>query len=271
MEHIIPKALGNDVHVLGAGWVCDQCNNYLARKVEEPFLSTQYGKLSRFEMGVPNRRGRTPIVSGFHLGSRTKLDFQYTEQGLAFSATSEEDERRLIGALKTQCNGTFILPASEVPKVSYELARFIGMIALEALAYRCMDVEGWNQELVDNESFDELRNYVRRGRPGFVWPIHIRQIYPANFEFSDATSPSFQVLHEFDFLCLQSQETPGQIDEMFAVIAIFGIEYTINLGGPEIEGFLEWLDTNGHASYLYSKNDKQNKAEQATPNGAPVL
>jgi len=259
VEHIIPKSLGNDDHVLKAGWVCDPCNNYLAIKVEAPFMNSEYGKLSRFEMNIQNRRGRTPIVSGFHFPSRTRVDLQYTDHGIAFSAPTEEEEHKLISSLKSQPTGSFLLPASDIPDLNYEVARFIGMIALEALAFRCVDIDGWNDEVVDNESFDELRTYVRRGRPGFVWPVHIRRIYPAANEFSDSVTPIIQVLHEFDLLCFQFKDSSEQITEIFAVIAIFGIEYTINLGAPDLDSYLAWLDANNHASYLYSKTE----AEQA--------
>lgn len=44
IEHIIPESLGNHEHVLERGVVCDGCNNYLARKIEEPVLSSGYFK-----------------------------------------------------------------------------------------------------------------------------------------------------------------------------------------------------------------------------------
>lgn len=256
VEHIIPKSLGNDDHVLQAGWVCDSCNNYLARKVEAPFMNSEYGKLSRFEMRVPNRRGRTPIASGYHFPSRTRVDLQHIEHGIVFSAPTEEEQLQLVSSIKTQPEGSFLTPASDIPVLNYEVSRFIGMIALEILAFRCVDIEGWNDEVVDNESFDELRAYVRRGRQGFVWPVHIRRIYPAANEFSDSGSPDFQVLHEFDLLCLKADDSPNQFTDIFAVIAIFGIEYTMNLGSPDLDGYLAWLDANNHVSYLYSKEEK---------------
>lgn len=223
-------------------------------------MNSEYGKISRFEMGVPSRRGRTPIISGFHFPSGTRVDLQFTEDGLSFSASTEKDENKLITSIKSQTTGSFLLPASDAPKLTYDVARFIGMIALEALAYRCVNVDGWNDQIVDNESFDGLRNYVRRGRPGFIWPVHIRRIYPAENEFSDHANPSFQVLHEFDFLCILADDPSSQIKEIYAVIAIFGIEYAINLGAPDLEGYLAWLDENNHISYLYSRPEKGKSA-----------
>ena len=39
--------------------------------------------------------------------------------------------------------------------------------------------------------------------------------------------------------------------ELYACIAILGVEYTINLGGPEIDGYLSWLVEHDNISPLY--------------------
>ncbi len=39
VEHIMPESIGSKKRVLPCGVVCDKCNNYFARKVEEPVLS----------------------------------------------------------------------------------------------------------------------------------------------------------------------------------------------------------------------------------------
>jgi len=36
---------------------------------------------------------------------------------------------------------------------------------------------------------------------------------------------------------------------------IFGVKYTINLGGPELDGFLQWLKENNDRSPLYMRPD----------------
>ncbi|RHJ93598.1 MULTISPECIES: HNH endonuclease [Bacteroidales] len=40
VEHIIPESLGNKLTVLSKGIVCDECNNYFARKIEGEMLSS---------------------------------------------------------------------------------------------------------------------------------------------------------------------------------------------------------------------------------------
>jgi hypothetical protein len=122
---------------------------------------------------------------------------------------------------------------------------------LEVLAYRCFRIEGWNKEIANKRELDELRDYVRRGKPGFVWPIHIRRIYPADSKFHD-TNETYQVLNEWDILFIPSQKR-SNIGEYYAVIAILGVEYTINLGGPELDGYLCWLQENDNKSYLYRR------------------
>ncbi|MGH8490521.1 MAG: HNH endonuclease [Gammaproteobacteria bacterium] len=83
-EHIVPESLGNTEHVLPRGWVCDKCNNYFAREVEKPFLDSLYGRCSRFEMAIANKKGRIPRAAGIHAQWRTKIEiFEIECQGRA--------------------------------------------------------------------------------------------------------------------------------------------------------------------------------------------
>lgn len=60
IEHIIPQSLGNEEHILPRGTVCDSCNNYFARKIENPVLSSGMFKLLRAERNISNKKGRIP-------------------------------------------------------------------------------------------------------------------------------------------------------------------------------------------------------------------
>jgi len=58
-------------------------------------------------------------------------------------------------------------------------------------------------------------------------------------------------MHEFDFLCTEE-------GEIYFVMALYGVEMTINIGGPDIEGYVSWLDNNNNASPLYwGKNEER--------------
>lgn len=124
-----------------------------------------------------------------------------------------------------------------------DFSRFLGKMALEALAARLHPTPGWNEEIVDNESFDQLRDYVRRDK-GEIWPFVYRTLYPVNAVFQDDVT-SFEVLHEYDFLLIDNQY-------LFFVFVLCGAEFSINMTDHSSGEFLKWSEENGHASHLYS-------------------
>lgn len=251
VEHIIPKSLGNTDYVLPKGWVCDVCNNYLSRKVEAPFLNSTYGKNARFSMQVPNKKGKIPTVQGFHPQSLSKIElFRDKEGGLSVGVAEGENESKWVNSILANRKGSFWIPAPNTPEPSHETSRFIAKIALEALAFIGIDISGWNEEIVTKKELDELRNYVRIGNTTNIWPVHIRRIYTQEKEFTDSNGIEYQVLHEWDILPIPAD---NDLAEYYVVIAIFGVEYTINTGGPEIEEYLNWLKRNDNESYLYNK------------------
>jgi HNH endonuclease len=260
-EHIVPESLGNIEYILQPGWVCDKCNNYLACEVEAPFLNSWYGRNSRFEMRVQSKRRKVPPAIGFHAQSRSKVDVYVDKEGhYGICCAQGKDETHFAKSISNDTHGTLYIPAANLPSNDYETARFIGKVALEVLALRGMDVPGWNNEVVDKKELDELRNYVRKGRPGFVWPINIRRIYPADFLFSNEDFPPHEVLHEWDILSIPDKPW-HEGAEFYVIIAIFGVEYSINLGGPEIESYQQWLIDNKNESFLYIK--KRNAQQKA--------
>jgi hypothetical protein len=255
VEHIIPESLGNVDHVLPRGWVCDTCNNYFAREVEKPFLDSLYGRSSRFEMSVANKRGRVPSVFGLHPQSRTRIEVARDPETnrLCLSPAEGEDESRWIASVQANSHGTLYVPFAPIPDSDLRTSRFIGKVALEVLAYRCIQIPGWNDEIVDKADLDELRRYVRSGSAKSVWPVSIRRIYAADFLFQDKANGAHEMLHEWTILW-----QPGS--ECYAVIAIFGVEYAINLGGPELDGYNTWLKAHGDRSPLYDEPSAQSQA-----------
>jgi hypothetical protein len=123
------------------------------------------------------------------------------------------------------------------------LSRFMAKVALEAMAARVVGHEGGQDYLCDEHQLDDLRDHARHGRIS-RWPVHTRHIYAADAKIVLPRGEPEQVIHESDFLV-----TP--CGEWFFVLAIFGLELAINLGGPEIEGYERWLRENSNASPLY--------------------
>lgn len=197
-------------------------------------------------MVVANKNGRIPPASGIHAQSLTKIElFHWQEEGgLCVAAAEGENESAWISSLRSHPRGTLYVPTATSPNVDIVMARFIGKIALEILAYWYIGIPGSNAEIVDKVELDELRRYVRSGTSKIIWPVHMRHIYSPDFIFADAAFGAHQILHEWTIFC-----TPNS--EYYAVTAIFGIEYAINLGGPEKDGYVEWLKLNGNRSPLY--------------------
>ncbi|UCD05596.1 MAG: HNH endonuclease, partial [candidate division WOR-3 bacterium] len=128
-------------------------------------------------------------------------------------------------------------------------ARLLGKIGLEALTFRTQSITGWEEEIIDKSELDPVRDFTRFDR-GPDWPFVYRPIYLAESVFNDGEE-YYQVLHEYDLLY-----TKG--NELYIVVALFGVELALNLGGPEINGYNHWLASHNYASPLYvGKNVKQ--------------
>lgn len=64
VEHVIPQSLGNSQVILPRGMICDPCNNYIARKIEQPLLAHESFRNLRAWYRIPNKRGRHPSLYG---------------------------------------------------------------------------------------------------------------------------------------------------------------------------------------------------------------
>lgn len=246
VEHIIPESLGNKEHILPRGVVCDKCNNYFSRKIEKPLLNSCYFQYARSRNRIPTKKGRFPTSKAYHPESGAIIELVGDENGWSVFASTEEDEHKFIKNLLTSSHGSFIVPNPRQPSEDdrYLVSRFLGKVALEALAQRVLHVEDGLDEIVDKPELDDLRNYVRRGSQSLVWPYHEREIYPeSGYFFSEAGEP-YEVLHEYTLLYTEA-------NELYVVVAILGIEYVLNMGGPEIDGYIDWLKVNGGKSPLY--------------------
>lgn len=249
IEHIIPESLGNVTHTLPVGVVCDKCNNYFARKVEKPFLDSLYIQERRFYAGIPNKKERIPVLEGIHLQSLIPIQMmkKLKEPGISVGAAPNADESRWIKSLQNNGSGTLIMPIGTRPD-DYVSSRFIAKVGLEVLAHRVLELPNGLNEIVNKPELDELRRYVRFGDKPEIWPMSFRQIYPADKLFSDG-QVEYALDHEFDILVTDESE-------FYIVVAIFGDEYVLNLGGPEIEGYERWLAANNGISPLYTGKNK---------------
>ncbi|MCY1665836.1 hypothetical protein [Rhizobium sp. SL86] len=67
------------------------------------------------------------------------------------------------------------------------MSRFIGKVAIEALALRVIQVEGWREELLSNEGMEPLRRFVRAGEGPKEWQFYRRNLYRFDRRFIEGT------------------------------------------------------------------------------------
>ena len=157
--------------------------------------------------------------------------------------TIDTDQNGIDYILKEN-EGHIIIPFMDLPESSNIVSRFLAKVALEALAKRLLTQDHkFIEEIVDEKQLDIIRDYARRGSKK-DWPISIRRIYSENKTISDKENRKLQTVQESDILVTEW-------NEWFFVLALFGVEYVINYGGPEIDGYNRWLQENDNKSPLY--------------------
>jgi hypothetical protein len=253
VEHIIPESLGNKSHFLPSGVVCDRCNNYFARKVEQPFLESPAIRLLRFHQTIENKRGRIPSVSatispGFpatltHFARHNFTSVAVTPDALAEIAKSPDE-------------ALILLAHPPAPKDQI-VSRFMAKVALESMAARLVQMPDGLEYICDETQLDPIRDHARFGRIE-QWPVHIRRIYDPDAAIVRPDGQLEQIVHESEFLVTPSSE-------WYFVLAIFGLELAVNLGGPEISGYEKWLIENGQASVLYGGKNSHYSMPQHHP------
>jgi hypothetical protein len=245
VEHIIPESLGNTDYVLPPGVVCDRCNAYFSIKVEKPLLETPYFRDMCYRGRIKNKQGNPPRVQGIHLQGLAPVYFipDMDGNGASICASREKDETRLVETLGELTQFTIIVPIPTEPDRQL-LSRFLAKIAIESLALRFSDMAGGIREVGLKRELNLLREYARKGTPGSSWPYHSRPLYPSDFLFVESESEPYEVLHEWTFLY-----TKG--GELYFVLALFGIEYALNMSAPYIDGYKQWLTEKSDKSPLY--------------------
>ncbi len=242
IEHIIPESLGNKEYILPAGVVCDSCNNYFALNIEKPLLETDYFRAVRFRNIIYNKKERIPTIQAFCLPAKILVEIERNNEGKSIIITRESDLYDLMNSMSSNNTFKLLITEPQMPK-GHGISRFLGKVAIETLALTGLNIPSGIEEIIDKPELDELRQYVRRGNPSKDWPFHMRRIYHEDKSFYEASYGECEILHSFKLLYTESQE-------LYLVLVIFGIEYCINMGGPEIDGYIDWLKQHDFQSPL---------------------
>lgn len=253
IEHIVPESLGNvrgnERYLLPRGAVCDGCNNYFAREVEGPLLSHRSFRNLRAWYQVPNKKGQMPKLAGTHFGTDieiglrvAKADDQLTFGPYSVTPERASDQKRLIESLSFDANKTgfgFILGEAPPPTL---MSRFLAKMALEA-HWRAFQPDATDR-FIDEIHYDRIRNWARRGDNYEAWPFFSRTIFPEETLIRHPdTNAWVQAGFGFRLFLTKRRET-------FFAFCFYGREFVINVGGPSIKGYEEWLRDNRDTSPL---------------------
>lgn len=249
VEHIIPQSIGNNTLTLRPGIVCDKCNNYFAREVDKPFLEHSGIRHLRFEEGVLSKKRRIPELQGIMSDDNGLTPITVNRfPALPYPIYSGNPLMLTIReGITPSKTGKIYLPKFDsnysLPNGSV-LSRFLGKVALEFMALRLSEQPDGIDYLVDHIQLNEIREHVRFGKTA-NWPCSVRKIYEKEATiYNKFTNEHEQVVNEIDILIAENSE-------YYLVLAIFGIEFVINIGGAEIEGYYAWLKENNNQSPLY--------------------
>lgn len=251
VEHIIPESLGNKNNILPKGVVCDNCNSYFGSKIEKTVLEMPYFKSLRGRIMIENKKGKIPSVSGF-TKSKDIIEINFSSKSENTIEVIYNDGKTLNAILNSKELYVPLIP--EPPQNNLDVSKFLGLIALEAFAQRVSSIENWQEDFIENNSLDELRNFVRYGKGYAMWPYHIRRIDGENqVKFCKESNKFLEKLNEYDFLIPDVSSFDNEIhhvDNLYFVLGIMGIEYTINLTNAGLNRYFTWLSENKNKSIL---------------------
>jgi hypothetical protein len=251
VEHIIPESIGNKSHILQKGIVCDSCNNYFGNKIEKTVLEMPYFKSLRGRVMIENKKGKIHRISGF-TKNKDNIEISFSQDGSNTIEVLYEDEKALE-TLKNH-NELYIPLIPKPPQNDLHVSKFVGKIALEAFAQRVSPAEDWQEDFVEHKGLDELRHFVRYGEGYTIWPYYVRRIYDEHqIKYDEKSGKILEKLNEYDFLIPDNPTIEGEIhniDNLYFVMAIMGIEYTINLTNAGLNRYITWLSDNHNKSIL---------------------
>jgi hypothetical protein len=209
--------------------------------VEKPFLESPAILMLRFDQELQSKRGIIPPAEGLLLPDFPALVRRYSTGPFGASVWLSPEA---ISSLFAKDEGALVFPTEAPLPTGALLSRFLAKAGLEAMALRLVSFPDGLDYLAGEAQLDLVRRHARFGEPS-EWPIHARRIYDAQRKWIDQSGEATQVIFEFDILVTEAKE-------YYFVLALFGLELAINLGGPEIVGYTNWLKHHGEDSPLYS-------------------
>lgn len=243
VEHIVPESLGNTTIVLPRGFVCDRCNNYFARKVEGPFLTSPAILALRHMEGVRNKRGRIPGMDVvLNNGMSGRLE-RHPQSPLPFLLEVDVSDGRWLTE-HPKSWPTSAQFASPDPAPTRDVARFVAKAGLEHLVHRNLNFEYGLESIFGAPELELCRKFARYGEGPKTWQVRVERIYDSDHLFEE-NLPDYQRVWEMNLLIPDDRESA-----LFAM-SIFGLEFAINLIGPDLSPYDRWRRLAKTPSLLY--------------------
>jgi hypothetical protein len=244
VEHIMPESIGSKKRRLPAGVVCDKCNNYFARKVEQPVLNHSWMRNLRAWYQVPNKKGTYPSMIGHIAGSEVRVNWRRGQDGKPLLSTENKNDSPELARVIAEGFEQPLIFAIEDDPPPREMSRFLCKMALEAVAELFYPE---TERLADEAFFDSIRNYARHGMNFKEWPYSQRRVFPQNTLMRHPnTNQWVQAGFGYCLFMNKRQET------LFAFV-FYGVEFVVNVGGPSIAGYQEWLGFHNGISPLVER------------------
>ena len=190
---------------------------------------------------MPNKRGRVPAIGGLILPNTPVLIRKLTEGPIKAVV---DVPTCVFESIKRGESAEIMIPVNLPNEMGKSLSRFLAKVGVEALAQRLEGCPGGQDYIVDEGQFDPVRRHARLGETA-GWPVNMRWVYQSNAKWLDQVNSQVQVVFEYDFL--RTEE-----NELYFVLALFGVEFALNMAGPDIDGYCAWLARNQNVSPLCS-------------------
>jgi hypothetical protein len=231
----MPESIGSKKRVLPPGIVCDHCNNYFARKVEGPILNHPSMRNFRAWYQVPTKRGTYPWMHGHIGGTDIGVGLRLDKDGkLQIEPQKTRDKERVHREVERGFQTPFLFTMDMDPP-KREMSRFVCKMALETVAETLSAEPGATEMIVDSQFFDNVREYARYGNNFVDWPYSQRRIFPPD------TLMRHPETHEWTRVGFGCTWFMNKYRETLFCFGFYGFEFVINVGGPSIRGYEEWL------------------------------
>jgi hypothetical protein len=196
---------------------------------------------------VPSKKGNYPSLVGCIADSDVQVNMRRGLDGTLLLSTEKQSE---AAELDRVVQGGFETPLiftieDDVPP--REMSRFLCKMALEASAELFIEDEEGLERLVDEPFYDNIRQFARFGSRPVRWAFSQRVVFPSDTMMRHPQTSEW-VTAGFGCTLFMTRRF-----ETFFAFVMYGVEFVINVGGPSIRGYEEWLSEHGGISPLIER------------------